>query len=136
MASADLDPDRFTVQRYPGRGFDQAYVREGVGGVPLLCVHGWPETKRIWWRTIEPLAAAGFEVIVPDLRGFGDRALPPDGFGAVPSHSRDLHALVTDGLGPARVVRFRGDGRKSVLGGTRWSVRVSLVVRRPIKKKT
>src|SRR3546814_20842165 len=84
-------------------------VGEGVGGVPLLCVHGWPETKRIWWRTIEPLAAAGFEVIVPDLRGFGDSALPPDGFGDVPSHSRDLHALVTDGLGHERVVLCGGD---------------------------
>ena len=37
-----------------------------------VCVHGWPETKRVFWKVIEPLAAAGFEVIVPDLRGFGD----------------------------------------------------------------
>jgi pimeloyl-ACP methyl ester carboxylesterase len=43
-------------------------------------VHGWPETRRIWWRNIAPLAAAGFEVIVPDLRGFGDSSLAPDGF--------------------------------------------------------
>ena len=54
------------------RGFTQAFVHEGKGGVPLLLVHGWPETRRIWWRNIEPLAAAGFEVIAPDLRGFGD----------------------------------------------------------------
>src|SRR3546814_18746043 len=92
------------MRRYPRRGFDPANVREGVGGVPLLCVHGWPETKRIWWRTIEPLAAAGFAVIVLDLRGFGDSALPPDGFGDVPSHRRALHALVTERLGHERVV--------------------------------
>jgi pimeloyl-ACP methyl ester carboxylesterase len=49
-------------------------------GFPLLLVHGWPETKRIWIRNVEPLAAAGFEVIVPDLRGFGDSGLAPDGF--------------------------------------------------------
>src|SRR3546814_14589390 len=108
MAGVDLGRDGVTVPRYPGRGCDQAYGREGVGGVPLLGGHGWPETKRIWWRTIEPLAAAGFEVIVPDLRGFGDSALPPDGFGDVPSHSRDLHALVTDGLGHERVVLCGG----------------------------
>ena len=35
-----------------------AYVREGVGGTPLLLLHGYPETKRIWWRNIAPLAAA------------------------------------------------------------------------------
>lgn len=107
--AADLDPDRFALHRFDGRGFGQAYVHENPGGVPLLCVHGWPETKRIWWRVIEPLAAAGFEVIVPDLRGFGDSEVAPDGFGDVASHSRDLHALVTEGLGHDRVVLCGGD---------------------------
>ena len=73
----DLDPARFTVHAASPRGFRQAFVREGVGGVPLVCVHGWPETKRIFWKVIEPLAAAGFEVIVPDLRGFGDSDARP-----------------------------------------------------------
>lgn len=109
QAELDLDPDRFAVHRFEGRGFSQAYVRENPGGVPLLCVHGWPESKRIWWRVIEPLAAAGFDVIVPDLRGFGDSDLGPDGFHDVPSHSRDLHALVTEGLGLDRALLCGGD---------------------------
>ena len=71
-------------------------MRAGAGGYPLLLLHGWPETKRIWWRNIEPLAAAGFEVIVPDLRGFGDSGLAPDGFYDPAAHARDLHALVRD----------------------------------------
>ena len=50
-------------------GLHLASVRAGRGGEPLLLIHGYPETKRIWWRNIEPLAAAGFEVIVADLRG-------------------------------------------------------------------
>ena len=104
----DLDPDRFATHTFDGRGFDLAYVRENPGGVPLLCVHGWPETKRIWWRVIEPLAEAGFEVIVPDLRGFGDSAVAPDGFADVPSHSRDLHALLQH-LGHERAVLCGGD---------------------------
>ena len=80
MPNANGDPD-FAVERATVRdGVDIAYVREGAGGYPLLLLHGWPETKRIWWRNIEPLAAAGFEVIVPDLRGFGDSGLAPDGF--------------------------------------------------------
>ena len=59
------------LERARVRGLlDLAYWREGRGGVPLLLVHGWPETKRIWQRNVAPLAAAGFEVIVPDLRGF------------------------------------------------------------------
>jgi pimeloyl-ACP methyl ester carboxylesterase len=105
----ELDGLRYPLMRYEGRGFSLAYVRLGVGGVPLLCVHGWPETKRIWWRVIEPLAAAGFEVIVPDLRGFGDSDLAPDGRYDVPASSWDLHDLVTEGLGHERVVLCAGD---------------------------
>ena len=105
----DIDPARFALQRYSGRGFAQAYVREGAGGVPLLLVHGWPESKRIWWRVIEPLAEAGFDVIVPDLRGFGDSDVSPDGFHDVAAHVRDLHALLTDGLGLERAVLCSGD---------------------------
>jgi pimeloyl-ACP methyl ester carboxylesterase len=107
--SPDVDPARFAIRTASPRGFAQAYVREGAGGVPLLCVHGWPESKRVFWKVIEPLAAAGFEVIVPDLRGFGDSELGPDGFHDVASHSRDLYALVHDELGHDRVVLLGGD---------------------------
>ena len=106
---ADVDPARFVTRFASPRGFRQAYVHEGMGGVPLVCVHGWPETKRIFWRVIEPLAAAGFEVIVPDLRGFGESELGPDGFHDVPAHSHDLHALVHDHLGHDEVVLVGGD---------------------------
>jgi pimeloyl-ACP methyl ester carboxylesterase len=108
--ATDLDPARFAVHRASPRGVEQAYVHENAGGAgPLLLVHGWPETKRIWWRCIEPLADAGFEVIVPDLRGFGDSAVAVGGFHDVPAHSRDLHALVHDHLGHERVVPVAGD---------------------------
>ena len=106
---ADIDPQRFTTHVMSRRGFNLAYVREGAGGPPLLLVHGWPETKRIWWRVIAPLAAAGFEVIVPDLRGFGESDVAPDGYHDVPSHSRDLFSLVHDELGHERVVLVGGD---------------------------
>jgi pimeloyl-ACP methyl ester carboxylesterase len=109
MSSADLDPDAFDVDAATGRGFRQAFVHEGRGRVPLVLVHGWPETKRLWWRVIGPLRDAGFEVIVPDLRGFGDSDVAPDGFHDVPSHSRDLHALVHDHLGRERVTLVGGD---------------------------
>jgi pimeloyl-ACP methyl ester carboxylesterase len=106
---AEIDPDRFAIHAYHGRGFRLAYIREGVGGVPLLCVHGWPETKRIWWRVIQPLVDAGFEVIVPDLRGFGDSDDGPDGFHDVVVQSADLQDLVVRGLGHQRVVVCGGD---------------------------
>jgi pimeloyl-ACP methyl ester carboxylesterase len=106
--SATLGIADFAQRDTTVRGFRQVFTIEGTGGTPLLLLHGWPETRRIWWRTIAPLADAGFEVIVPDLRGYGDSDPGPDGFHDVPSHSRDLHALVTE-LGHTRVIAAGGD---------------------------
>jgi pimeloyl-ACP methyl ester carboxylesterase len=107
---SDIDPARHPVHHTTVRGFRQAYVRENAGGGgPLVLVHGWPETKRIYWKVIEPLAALGFEVIAPDLRGFGDSDVAPDGYHDVASHARDLHALVRDELGHSRAVFVGGD---------------------------
>ena len=106
---AERDPDRFEVHRADLEGVEIAFVREGKGGFPLLLLHGWPETKRIWWRNIEPLAAAGFEVIVPDLRGFGDSGLAADGAYDVATHARDVHSLVNQVLGHDRCVACGGD---------------------------
>jgi len=110
MPAEGHDSSAFEVQRAEVRdGVELAYVREGVGGVPLLLVHGWPETMRIWWRNIGPLAEAGFEVIVPDLRGFGLSGLAPDGNYDPAAHARDLQALVTETLGHTRCVAAGGD---------------------------
>jgi len=105
------DPDAFPYETTEVRGFRQAFVHAGAGAgrVPIVLVHGWPETSRIWWRNIGPLVDAGFEVIVPDLRGFGRSDVGPDGIHDVPAHSRDLHALLTEQLGHDRVVVAGGD---------------------------
>jgi len=104
------DPDAFATRREEVRsGVHLSFVHEGVGGFPILLVHGYPETKRIWWRNIGPLAEAGFEVIAPDLRGFGFSDLAPDGFYDVSAYSMDLYALVHDVLGHDRCVIVGGD---------------------------
>ena len=109
MGNANADRDFAVAHATVRDGIDIAYVRAGAGGFPLLLLHGWPETKRIWWRNIEPLAAAGFEVIVPDLRGYGDSGLAPDGFYDPATHALDMHALVTEVLGHERCVAAGGD---------------------------
>lgn len=86
-----------------------AYVREGAGGFPLLLLHGWPETKRIWWRNIRPLAEAGFEVIAPDLRGYGDSGLGPEPSYDVAVQAHDMEALLRGELGHERCVACGGD---------------------------
>lgn len=103
---------RFEVSYSNRRGFRQAYIhrRSNRGSGPaVLLVHGWPESKRIYWKVIEPLAEAGFDVIVPDLRGFGDSSPSPDGFHDTASHVHDMRSLVCDELGYDTVVAVGGD---------------------------
>ena len=51
-------------------GFRLAYERTG-SGLPVLLLHGWPG-DRTDYREVVPLVAAAADVIVPDLRGFGE----------------------------------------------------------------
>lgn len=54
------------------------FVREaGQGPLVVLC-HGWPELSYSWRHQITALAAAGFHVVAPDMRGFGRTSAPAD----------------------------------------------------------
>jgi pimeloyl-ACP methyl ester carboxylesterase len=56
-----------------------AYHRAGHGGVPVVLLHGWPQTS--WaWRRMVPLLSPVCDVIVPDLPGFGFSSKPESGF--------------------------------------------------------
>src|SRR5438270_6274582 len=56
----------------------EIFVREqGEGPLVLLC-HGWPELSYSWRHQIPALAAAGFRVAAPDMRGFGRTCAPAD----------------------------------------------------------
>ena len=104
------DRDAFEIHRSEvAPGLELAYLREGVGGYPLLLVHGYPETKRIWWRNVRPLVDAGYEVIVPDLRGYGDSDLSATDDYDLALYSHDLHTLVHDVLGHERCGLVGGD---------------------------
>lgn len=56
---------------------DYAVTVEG-SGEPLLLCHGFPDSARLWRHQIPALVAAGYRVIAPDLRGFGETAKPPE----------------------------------------------------------
>jgi pimeloyl-ACP methyl ester carboxylesterase len=45
---------------------------------PLLLCHGWPDSFWRYTKVIGPLAEAGYDVIVPDMPGFGYSEAPRD----------------------------------------------------------
>ena len=59
----------------PRAGLQVHGLQAGHAGVPLLLLHGWPEWSHAW-RPVMSRLAPRFEIIAPDLRGFGDTAPP------------------------------------------------------------
>jgi pimeloyl-ACP methyl ester carboxylesterase len=47
-------------------------------GRPVVLLHGFPDSGRLWRHQVRPLADAGFKVIVPDLRGYGRSDQPAE----------------------------------------------------------
>lgn len=52
-------------------------VIEGTGPLVIL-LHGWPQCWYLWRHQIAPLVEAGFQVAVPDQRGYGGSDRPPE----------------------------------------------------------
>lgn len=52
------------------------HVLTAGSGLPLLVLHGHPQTHAIWHR-VAPELARHFSVVLPDLRGYGDSSRPP-----------------------------------------------------------
>lgn len=62
-------------------------------GPPVLLLHGFPDTHIVWRKQVSVLAAAGYRVLAPDLRGYG-RSDAPGGV-----HDYTLEKLRGDVLG-------------------------------------
>ncbi len=77
----------------------------GAGAGPaIVLVHGWPEIAYSWKDQIGPLAAAGYRVIAPDLKGFGASSAPRDKSLYDIRHMTDDLARLLDALGVERAV--------------------------------
>lgn len=61
--------------RVEADGVGIEYEVEGTGR-PVVLLHGFPDTGRVWRNQVPALVDAGFRVIVPDLRGYGRSGKP------------------------------------------------------------
>jgi pimeloyl-ACP methyl ester carboxylesterase len=80
----------------------------GAKRLPLILTHGWPSTFREFLDVVEPLAADGFDVVVPSLVGYGFSSKPARPIG--PAAMAELwHRLMHDVLGYERYAAQAGD---------------------------
>lgn len=79
MADKDLIAAGWTSRIVRANGLDLHIVEAGAdGGRPIVLLHGFPEFWWAWRKQIQPLADAGFRVVVPDLRGYNRSDAPQE----------------------------------------------------------
>jgi len=71
----------------------------GGRGAPVLMLHGYPQTGQMW-RKVTPRLLNEFNVVCPDLRGYGDSDKPRDGYDKR-TMAQDIHLLM-ESLGHIR----------------------------------
>ena len=79
-------------------GFSLTYDRDGEGPAVVL-LHGWPGDRTDYRMLAPMLVEHGFEVVVPDLRGFGDsdkHAVDPTAQYDVAAQARSVVGLVEE----------------------------------------
>ena len=103
------DPKSFSHHFATTNGIRMHYVEEGQGPLVLL-LHGYPFLWYLWRHQIKVLAAAGYRVVAPDQRGYGQTDGPQD------VDAYDMTRLVGDVVGLMNTL----DSTSAVLVGQDW----------------
>jgi haloacetate dehalogenase len=104
------------------RGGVALNLRRGGRGAPLLLLHGHPQTHAMWHR-VAPQLAEQFELVLLDLRGYGDSGRPAAGEHSAAYSKREM------ALDALHVMRSLGHQRFGVLAhdrGARVAHRLAL----------
>ena len=104
---------------------DIHYVDVGTGK-PVVLIHGWPLSHRMWEAQINVLVDAGYRCIAYDRRGFGESGKPAGGYD-YDTFASDLNDLMTslDLRGAALAGFSMGGGEVARYLGKYGSERVS-----------
>jgi pimeloyl-ACP methyl ester carboxylesterase len=110
-----------------------AYLEFGsADGPPVILLHGWPSDVHDYDDVVPPLAAAGYRVLVPWLRGFGatrflDPATPRSGQqAALGADVRDFMDALA--IPRATLVGYDWGGRAACVVAALWPERVAGLV--------
>lgn len=69
------------------------YYEDYGKGQPIILIHGWPLSHRMWDSQIDILVESGFRVIAYDRRGFGESSKPYGGYN-YNTMANDLNDLI------------------------------------------
>ena len=69
---------QLALKRAGGIAYREAGQPE-LDRLPVLCLHGWPQSSYMWRYLLPALASAGRRALAPDLPGFGDSSPDPPG---------------------------------------------------------
>jgi len=76
--SSSIDFPKPTLIHVNGVDLEVFEAGQENAGNPIVLCHGWPEHAFSWRHQMPALAAAGYHVIVPNQRGYGNSSRPDD----------------------------------------------------------
>ena len=98
--------DSFNLEYFETNGIRVRAAVQGAGPLVIM-VHGWPELWYSWRHQVPAVAAAGYRVVAPDVRGYGGSDKPH------PVEAYDMLQLTGD------VAGLTGSGDRYVPRGAR-----------------
>ena len=104
-----------------------AYHRAGQGGLPIVLLHGWPQTSHAW-RRVTPLLISQCDVVIPDLPGFGYTSKPDGGFDKKTISRRLRDFLQALGLSRIALVGHDLGGHVAYAYAAQWPEEVSHLI--------
>ena len=77
-----------------GADATEIYYQDLGQGQPVVLIHGWPLSHRMWESQINALTEAGYRCIAYDRRGFGESGKPTGGYD-YDTFASDLNDVMT-----------------------------------------
>ncbi len=64
-------------------------------GEPMMLIHGYPLNSGLFRDNVGALVGAGYQVVTPDLRGFG-QSEAPNGIASIETYAADMFAVMDE----------------------------------------